>query len=169
MRISLLLLTSMEEITLQLPVTPTPQSHNVIACGNHGRKARVVEEAVGLRRREEKMHRAAIMRELLCDLLREVDVTRGEVQVHVVETRGDVDHTAECVVIRSAAERLLLEGGKHEHVGIRFEVRVTAGLKRVDAVSELAVGIATRSWNEPQHAVLRKRSILPVLQETEEQ
>ena len=169
MRICLLVSTAVEEIALQLFVTPTPQPHNVIARRDHGREAGVVEEAVGLRRREEKTHRAAIVRELLCDLLREVDVARGEVQVHVVEARSNVDHTAEGVVIRRAAEGLLLEGGEHEHVGIRFGGRATAGLKRVDAVSELAVGIATRSCDEPQHALLRKRSILPVLQETEEQ
>ena len=159
----------MEEIALQLLVIFTILSYEIVQRGNHGREAGVVEEAVGLRRREEKTHRAAIVRELLCDLLREVDVARGEVQVHVVETRSNVDHTAEGVVIRRATEGLLLEGGEHEHVGIRFGGRATAGLKRVDAVSELAVGIATRSCDEPQHALLRKRSILPVLQETEEQ
>ena len=118
MRICLLVSTAVEEIALQLFVTLTPQPHNVIARRDHGREAGVVEEAVGLRRREEKTHRAAIVRELLCDLLREVDVTRGEVQVHLVEARGDIEALLEQGVVRGEVHCLLLEGGEDEHVGI---------------------------------------------------
>ena len=67
-----------EEVALQLHLSTRQSPYHVVARRNHRCEAGVVEEAVGLRRREEEVHCAVVVRQTLRHLLREVDIARGE-------------------------------------------------------------------------------------------
>ena len=59
--VGLLRLAHVEEVALQLHLSTRQSLYHVVARRNHRCEAGVVEEAVGLRRRKEEVHRAAVV------------------------------------------------------------------------------------------------------------
>lgn len=71
-----------------------------------------MEKAVCLRCCEEKVKRAAIACQTFCHLLREIDIARCEEEIHIIESRCNIQDITERVVIGCDSDGLLLEGGE---------------------------------------------------------
>ena len=138
----------MEEVALELSVNPPTQSHDVVQRRNHGREARVVEEAIGLRRREEEVELAAEGGEEIDDFGGEIDVAGGEEEVEVRLRVGQTEKGLERVVVGGEVDRLLLEGREDHHVGVGSGCRRRVGAveKRFHFVAELRVGLSAGNY-----------------------
>ena len=148
MRIRAALLTPMEEIALQLGISASNQMNDIVQRRNHRREARVVEERVRLRGREQISHFPAVLRQHVHDFRGEIDITGSEVKIGVLEARSHVEHALETGVIRSEIECFLLESGVNQHIGMRcVACRISSGSKQLHhTASELVVGPITRHY-----------------------
>ena len=142
----MLLRAAMEEIALQLSITPPTKSHDIVQCGNHRREARVVEETVGLRCRKEEVELATEGGEEIDDFGGEIHVAGGEEEIEVRLRVRQTEKGFERVVVGGEVDRLLLEGRENHHVGVGR--RRGAGLveKGFHFVAKLRVGLSAGNY-----------------------